>query len=171
MLTTINKLAAVIDTISDLMGRTIAWLTLLMVLVTCGVVAARYVFSFGSIALQESVMYMHATVFMLGVAFTLKEQGHVRVDVFYERFPPKVKVLVDIAGHLFFLIPVSLFILWTSYDYVSFSWSLKEASGQPGGLPGVFLVKTLIPIMSLALLLQGLAEILRGINTLVKKTA
>ena len=137
-----------------------------MVVVTCAVVTARYLFNFGSIGLQESVMYMHGAVFMLGIAFTLKEQGHVRVDVLYEKFPPRVKVCIDIAGHLLFLIPFSIFILWTSLEYVSFSWSLRESSGQPGGLSGVYLIKGLIPAMAFLLLLQGISEILKGFLSL-----
>ena len=137
-----------------------------MVVVTCAVVTARYLFNFGSIGLQESVMYMHGAVFMLGIAFTLKEQGHVRVDVLYEKFPPWVKVYIDIAGHLLFLIPFSIFILWTSLEYVSFSWSLRESSGQPGGLPAVYLIKGLIPAMAFLLLLQGISEILKGFLSL-----
>jgi len=114
-------------------------------------------------------MYMHGTVFMLGIAFTLKEQGHVRVDVLYEKFPPRVKIYIDIAGHLLFLIPFSIFILWTSVEYVSFSWSLRESSGQPGGLPAVYLVKGLIPTMAILLLLQGISEILKGVLLLTPR--
>jgi len=155
-----------IDTTNQITGKAIAWLTLVMVVVTCAVVTARYLFNFGSIGLQESVIYMHGAVFMLGIAFTLKEQGHVRVDVLYEKFPPRVKVCIDIAGHLLFLIPFSIFILWTSLEYVSFSWSLRESSGQPGGLPGVYLIKGLIPAMAFLLLLQGISEILKGFLSL-----
>jgi len=155
-----------IDRLNDLTGRLVSWITLLMVIVTCAVVLARYVFGVGSIALQESVMYMHGIVFMLGIAFTLKEQGHVRVDVLHEKFSRRTRTLIDIAGTVLFLLPVSIFILLTSLDYVSFSWSLRESSAQPGGLPGVFLVKTLIPVMAALLALQGIAEILRGIVSL-----
>lgn len=162
----INRIVDIIEKLSDLVGRGIAWLTLAMVLVTCAVVLARYVFSIGSIALQESVMYMHGLVFMLGIGFTLKERGHVRVDVFYERMSERTKTLVDMAGHLFFLVPVSVFIFWISLDYVSFAWKLRESSGQPGGLPGIYLMKTLIPVMAVLLLLQGIAEILKGIARL-----
>jgi TRAP-type mannitol/chloroaromatic compound transport system permease small subunit len=137
-----------------------------MVVVTCAVVTARYLFNFGSIGLQESVMYMHGAVFMLGIAFTLKEQGHVRVDVLREKFPPRVKIGIDIAGHLLFLIPFSIFILWISLEYVSFSWSLRESSAQPGGLPGVYLIKGLIPAMAVLLLLQGISEIFKSFLSL-----
>jgi len=155
-----------IDRLNDLTGRLVSWITLLMVIVTCAVVLARYVFGVGSIALQESVMYMHGIVFMLGIAFTLKEQGHVRVDVLHEKFSRRTRTLIDIAGTILFLLPLSIFILLTSLDYVSFAWSLRESSAQPGGLPGVFLVKTLIPVMAALLALQGIAEILRGIVSL-----
>ncbi|MGV0033905.1 MAG: TRAP transporter small permease subunit [Candidatus Azotimanducaceae bacterium WSBS_2022_MAG_OTU7] len=157
-----------IDKTNQITGQAIAWLTLAMVAVTCAVVAARYLFNFGSIGLQESVMYMHGVVFMLGIAFTLKDQGHVRVDVLHEKLPPRIKIGIDIAGHLLFLIPFSIFILWTSLDYVSFSWSLRESSGQPGGLPGVYLVKGLIPAMAVLLLLQGISEIVKGLLSLTR---
>jgi TRAP-type mannitol/chloroaromatic compound transport system permease small subunit len=155
-----------IDTINQITGKVVSLLTLTMVIITCVVVTARYLFNVGSIGLQESVMYMHGAVFMLGIAFTLKEQGHVRVDVLYVKFPPRVKVFIDIVGHLLFLVPFSIFILWTSLDYVSFSWSLKESSGQPGGLPGVYLIKGLIPAMAVLLLLQGISEILKDLRSL-----
>lgn len=155
-----------IDTINQITGKVVSLLTLTMVIITCVVVTARYLFNVGSIGLQESVMYMHGAVFMLGIAFTLKEQGHVRVDVLYAKFPPRVKVFIDIVGHLLFLVPFSIFILWTSLDYVSFSWSLKESSGQPGGLPGVYLIKGLIPAMAVLLLLQGISEILKDLRSL-----
>ena len=110
-------------------------------------------------------------VFMLGIAFTLKDKGHVRVDVLYERLPIKARISIDLLGHLLFLIPVSVFILWTSIDYVQFAWSLKETSSQPGGLPGVYLLKTIIPMMASLLLLQGLAEILKGLGKLFGTTS
>ena len=166
MLGLLTRSYKTIDRLNDLTGRLVSWITLLMVIVTCAVVLARYVFGVGSIALQESVMYMHGIVFMLGIAFTLKEQGHVRVDVLHEKFSRRTRTLIDITGTVLFLLPVSFFILLTSLDYVSFSWSLRESSAQPGGLPGVFLVKTLIPVMAALLALQGIAEILRGIVSL-----
>ena len=111
-------------------------------------------------------MYMHGIVFMLGIAFTLKEKGHVRVDVLNERLPFKVRTIIDMLGHGLFLLPVAIFLFWASLDYVSFSWSVKESSGQPGGLPGVFLVKTLIPLMAILLAMQGISEILKGVISL-----
>ncbi|MEC8821000.1 MAG: TRAP transporter small permease subunit [Pseudomonadota bacterium] len=162
MLTNLQRIANGIDIINDRVGRSVAWLTISMVVVTCVVVVARYLFGAGSIALQESVMYMHGAVVMLAIAFTLKEKGHVRVDVLHERFSEKTRALIDMLGCVFFLLPVSTFIFWTSLDYVSFSWSLSESSAQPGGLPGVYLLKTLIPAMAGLLMIQGFAELVRA---------
>lgn len=106
-------------------------------------------------------MYLHGIVFMLAIGYTLKEKGHVRVDVLYEKFPQRNKDIVDLLGHLFLLVPVSIFLFWISLDYVAFSWSLRESSGQPGGLPGVYLLKTLLPAMAFLLFAQGVAEILK----------
>lgn len=111
-------------------------------------------------------MYMHGAVFMLAIAFTLKEKGHVRVDVLHEKFSEKTRAIIDMLGSILFLLPVSAFIFWTSLDYVSFSWSVTESSAQPGGLPGVYLLKTLIPIMAALLFLQGVAEISKSLTRL-----
>ena len=123
----------------------------------------RYVFNIGAIPIQESVTYLHGIVFMLGMAYTLQEGGHVRVDILYQRFSKKNQAIVDLFGSIFFLMPVCIFIFWTSIDFVSFSWSLKETSAEPGGLPFIYLLKTLIPLMALLILIQGLAEILKSI--------
>ena len=137
-----------------------------MVLFTCGVVAARYIFNFGSIGMQELVMYLHGCVFMIGIAFTLKEKGHVRVDVLHERFSEKNKAIIDIIGALLFLMPFCLFIFFVSLEYVRFAWSVQESSPDPGGLPGVFLLKTLIPIMAILVGFQGISETLKNFSRL-----
>ena len=153
-----------IDKVNDLVGKAIAWLTLLMVVQTFVIVVLRYQFNMGWIALQESVIYMHAVVFLLGTASTLKQDAHVRVDIFYREMSAQRKALVDIIGGLIFLLPVCSFILYSSWGYVLDSWEVKEASGEAGGLPWVYLLKTTLPVMAILLLLQGIAEILR--NTL-----
>ena len=158
----IRKLVSTIDAISEFVGLTISWLSLAMMIVTCIIVIARYIFNLGSIALQESVVYMHGIVFMLGIAYTLKHQAHVRVDIFYGNFSIRKRALVDFVGGLVFLLPVGLFLFFSSLNYVSFAWSLNESSAQPGGLPGVYLLKTLIPMMAFLLVLQGIAEVARA---------
>lgn len=154
-----------LDHFSEITGSVISWLLLLMMFVTSLVVFMRYSLNTGSIALQESVTYMHGIVFLLGIAYALKKRAHVRVDILYQKFSIRTRALVDLFGTIFFLIPFAAFVTWVSVEYVAFSWSLRESSPQPGGLPGVFLLKTLIPIMSITLMLQGCSELIR--NTLI----
>jgi TRAP-type mannitol/chloroaromatic compound transport system permease small subunit len=144
------------------LGEVAAWLSLGMVLVTFTVVLMRYAFDLGSISLQESVTYMHAVLFMLGIAYTLGRNGHVRVDIFYERLSRRGRARVDLIGTLLLLIPVCVLILWLGWAYVAESWRVKEASRETGGLPAVYLLKTLILIMPLLLLLQGSVYALRN---------
>ena len=151
-----------IDRLTEIIGRVISWLTLIMVFLVVTVVVMRYFLEMGSIALQELVTYIHAMVFMLGIAFTLKRGGHVRVDIFYRGFPAQRKALVDLLGGLFFLIPVTLLIFVTSWDYVAASWAITETSAENNGLPFIYLLKTLMLIMPGMLLLQGIAEVLKS---------
>jgi TRAP-type mannitol/chloroaromatic compound transport system permease small subunit len=152
-----ERIAYLIDQLNDGIGRLLAWLTLVMVVVTFGVVVLRYLFDLGSIALQESITTMHALLFMLGAAYTLRHEGHVRVDIFYRRFGVRGRAWVDLLGVVVLLVPVTLFIIWVSWEYVASSWRLHEGSREAGGLPGVFLLKSVIPLMALLLLLQGVA--------------
>ncbi len=161
-----ESLAGRLDQIAEYTGRFISWATLLMVLITFLVVVLRYVFDLGWIALQESVTYLHASVFMLGAAYTLKHQGHVRVDIFYQKMSPRSRAWVDLLGTLLLLFPVCGFIFWVSWEYVLNSWDVLEGSREAGGLPGVFLLKTLILLLPLTLGLQGMAAMLRNIRLL-----
>jgi TRAP-type mannitol/chloroaromatic compound transport system permease small subunit len=151
-----------IDRVTEITGRVISWLTVVMVTLVVTVVVMRYFLEMGSIAMQELVTYIHALVFMLGIAFTLKRGGHVRVDIFYRNFPAKRKALVDLLGGLLFLIPVTLLIFFTSWDYVAASWAIAETSAENNGLPFIYLLKTLMLIMPGMLLLQGIAEVLKS---------
>ncbi|GHE21008.1 C4-dicarboxylate ABC transporter substrate-binding protein [Halomonas urumqiensis] len=155
-------LLAGLDAFTDLVGRSIAWLVVVMMLVQFIIVVMRYVIGIHSIVLQESVMYMHAMVFMLGAAWTLREEGHVRVDIFYRRLSARGRAWIDLAGTLFLLIPVVLFIAISSLGYVSSSWSILERSPD-GGIPGVFLLKSLILVMMALMLIQGVAQVMRQV--------
>lgn len=150
-----------LDTVIEWTGRVISWLTLFMVLMVTLVLILRNWFELSAIALQESVNYMHATVFMLGAAFALKHNDHVRVDVFYQNFSAKKKAIVNIVGFLFLLLPVCLFIFIYCKDYVLFSWALSEGSNQPGGIPYMYLLKTLLLAMPITLIIQGFADSLQ----------
>ncbi|MEN8174190.1 MAG: TRAP transporter small permease subunit [Pseudomonadota bacterium] len=159
----IPGLVASVDRLNETLGRAVSWLTLFMVLVTFLVVLLRYAFDTGWIAMQESVTYMHATVFMVGAAFTLKHQGHVRVDILYRKWGRRGRAWVDLLGGLLLLLPATLFILWISWDYVAAAWSVREGSREAGGIPGVFLLKTLILVMPALLIVQAVADILRNL--------
>lgn len=155
-----------LENLSEWTGRAIAWLTLVMVLVTFLVVVLRYGFNLGWIGLQESITYLHATVFMLGAAYTLRHEGHVRVDIFYQRLQPRGQAWVDLLGTLLLLWPMCLFIAIGSWDYVAVSWERLETSNEPGGLPFVYLLKSLLILMPALLMLQGLARILQSVQRL-----
>jgi len=152
-----------LDCFSEWTGRTVAWMTLLMVLGTFVVVVQRYVFNQGNTALQESIIYMHSLVFLLGAAYTLKHDGHVRVDIIYRPLGEKGKAWINLFGTLFLLLPVCIFIFWMSWDYVASSWSIKEASQESGGLAYRYLLKTALLVMPAMMILQGLAELLRSL--------
>jgi len=141
-------------------GKAVAWLLVAMVSAESLVVALRYGFDIGSIALQESITYVHACCFLLGAAYTLQQDEHVRVDIFYRKLSAQNRALVNILGFLLLLLPTCGFIIWSSIDYVAQSWSVREASADAGGLPGVYLLKTLIPVFAALLILQGGAQLI-----------
>jgi TRAP-type mannitol/chloroaromatic compound transport system permease small subunit len=151
-----------LDRLSIRSGRVVSWLSLLMVLITFLVVVLRYAFDLGWIAMQESVTYLHATLFMLGAAYTLRLNGHVRVDIFYQRMSRRGQAWVDLLGSLLLLTPVCIFIAWIGWEYVRESWRVMEGSREAGGLPGVYLLKSLIVIMPVMVLLQGISTGLRN---------
>ena len=151
---------------TTLVGRSSAWLALLLVLGMVLVVVLRYGFGIGNIALQESLTYLHGSLFMLAIAYTLAEDEHVRVDVLYQRFSPRGRAWVNLLGTLFLLLPVCAAIFWLSLDYVVSSWREQEASAN-GGLPFVYLLKSLLLILPALLTVQALAELLRHGLTLL----
>ena len=159
----IRTITDLLDSFTETIGKTISWLNLLLVLVVCLVVVLRYLLNLGSIAMQESAMYLHAIIFLGASGYTLKWNEHVRVDVFYRRMTPRQKALVNCFGTLFLLIPVCLFIGIMSWEYIASSWAVFETSKDPGGLPFVYLLKTLLMVLVVTLLLQGVAELLRSL--------
>jgi TRAP-type mannitol/chloroaromatic compound transport system permease small subunit len=153
-----------IENITKCAGVIVSWLTLLMVLTTFLVVVLRYVFDYGLIAMQESITYMHACIFLVGAAYTLQQNAHVRVDIIYHKLSEKNRAWIDLLGTLFLLAPTMLFIFIISWEYVNDSWAVLETSREAGGLPGVFLLKSVILIMAALMLLQGIANILSSIQ-------
>jgi TRAP-type mannitol/chloroaromatic compound transport system permease small subunit len=157
-----------IDRFTDCSGRLLAWLVLAMALLTTVVVVMRYGFNTGSIMAQEAITYMHGCLFMLGTAYALKSNAHVRVDIFYRSFSPRTRAWVNSLGAIVFLMPLCAFIGFSSWSYVRESWLIRETSAEPGGIPAVFLLKSVIPLMAFNLFLQGLAETLRNAAALVE---
>ncbi len=156
------------DRINAVIGKASAWLTLFMVVVTCVVVVMRYVFDAGLVWLQESVVWMHAVVFMMGAAYTLQQDDHVRVDVFYRTMGATRRAWVDLIGVVIFLLPLCAFLGWKSVDFVTASWNLREASRESGGLPYplIPLLKSVLLLMPVTVALQGLSLLLRSLRTL-----
>jgi TRAP-type mannitol/chloroaromatic compound transport system permease small subunit len=160
------RVAALIDALIDGLGRAVSWLTLGVVGLMFAVVVLRYALDFGSLAMQESVLWLHAIVFLIGASYALRHDAHVRVDILYQRWSPRGRALADLAGTLFLLLPFCTFLVYISLDYVGSAWSIREGSKDAGGLPGVFLLKTLIPISGVLLVLQGIAIVVRKVRVL-----
>jgi TRAP-type mannitol/chloroaromatic compound transport system permease small subunit len=158
----LGKLADRIDRLNAGIGRAAAWCALAMVLLQFLVVLLRYVFGIGSIWLTESILYAHATLFLMAAAWTLMMGGHVRVDIFYADASPRRRAVVDLLGALLLLLPFMAAIVWWSLPYVSRSWMILERSRESSGLPFVFLLKTLIPLFAVLLALQGIAQAIRA---------
>jgi TRAP-type mannitol/chloroaromatic compound transport system permease small subunit len=161
-------LSKFLDAFSIRVGHAVSWLTLLMVLVTFVIVVLRYVFGTGLIWLQESLTWMHAAVFMLGAAYTLQREEHVRVDIFYRKMTDKQRAWVNFLGVLIFVFPMCAFFVYESVDYVAASWSLREVSRNSGGLPypAVPMLKSVLVIMPVAVALQGLALLSRAVQVI-----
>lgn len=157
------RISASIDALNERLGRMIAWLVLGMVIITFAVVVMRYGFDFGRIAIQETVTYFHAIAFMLAIAYTFKEDAHVRVDIFYGRMSERGQAWVNLLGSIFLLMPFCVYLLMTSSGYTLRSWQLLEGSAEAGGLPLVFILKTLIPSMAILLLLQAIATVCKAL--------
>jgi TRAP-type mannitol/chloroaromatic compound transport system permease small subunit len=161
-----NHLADLIDRFNTAIGRSVAWLALVIVLLQFVLVVARYILGFGSIWLTETVLYAHATMFLLAAAWTLRAGGHVRVDVFYAEATPRTRALVDFIGALLLLLPFMAVVVWFSVPYAARSWAVLERSRESSGLPFVYLLKSLIPVFAAMMALQGVAQMIRTWTTL-----
>ena len=156
------------DRISSATGKITSWFTLLMVIVTSVIVVMRYVFDAGLIWLQESVIWMHAAVFMIGAAYTLLHEEHVRVDIFYRKMSTRGRALVDLLGVVIFLLPLCGFLAFKGYDFAAASWSIHESSREPGGLPYplIPILKSIVVVMPIFVALQGISLMLRSLVTI-----
>lgn len=154
------------DRINEWVGRATSWLTLAMVAICFVVVVLRYVFGVGWVWMQEAYVWLHGVVFMVAAGYTLLHEGHVRVDIFYRGASVRRRALVDLLGSLLLLLPSTVLIAAVSVPYVAESWSRLETSREAGGLPGLFLLKTVLLVFCALVLLQGLALAARSALTL-----
>lgn len=155
------RLAGYIDALNRGIALVLRWFALAMVLIQFGIVIGRYVFGVNSIWVQESVLYLHATLFMLAAGYTLLVDRHVRVDIFYAKLTPAARRRIDIAGHLLFLLPSMAALAWWSWPSVRNSWKILEGPISVGGIEAVFLLKSLIPLFCGLVALQSLAILIR----------
>lgn len=162
------RIASWLDQFSTFIGQSIKWLALFMLLLQFTIVILRYAFGVNFIAMQELVLYLHASLFMIAAAYTLKIDGHVRVDIFYALLTPRKKAIIDIVGHLIFLLPGMFVILYYTWPSVRNAWAIREGAISVGGLPASFLLKTLIPIFCILLILQSVSCLIRNVGIVLK---
>lgn len=156
-----------IDTFNDRVGRAVSWTTLLLVLVTFVDVVMRYFFNTSFVFTQELEWHVFAFIFLMGAGYTLKNDGHVRVEVFYGKLSTKGRAWINLVGVIFFLIPSCFVFIKTSIPFVAESFRIMEGSPDPGGIPYRYLLKSCIPAGYIMLLLQGISL---GINSLFQLT-
>lgn len=154
----LEKFVSFADSLSGKVGSLIGWLTTLMVLVVFYDTVMRYAFNRGNVALQELEWHLFSIVFLIGAAYTLKEGGHVRVDILFINFSKKTKAWIDLVGTFVFLIPFCIIIIYSTQKFIGNSWAVREISPDPGGLPGRYILKAMIPAGFVLLIIQGLSE-------------
>ncbi len=162
----LDRFVCIIDWFSDKTGYVAGWLSTLMVLVVFYDTIMRYIFNEGNLALQELEWHLFAIVFLIGAAYTLKEDGHVRVDIIFVNLSDKTKAWIDLFGIFVFLIPFSMIVIHATSGFVTSSWAVREVSPDPGGLPARYLLKAMIPLCFIFLIIQGLSEAAKRIMIL-----
>ncbi|MGR8918104.1 MAG: TRAP transporter small permease subunit [Gammaproteobacteria bacterium] len=161
----LRQFTDLIERLVERSGRAAAWLVLVLVGATVFDVTMRYVFRAGSVAVQELEWHLFAAIFLLAGAYTLRHDGHVRVDILYrsERLSDRTRRFIDALGTLLFLLPFTAVVVWSSIPFVVDAFVHGETSPDPGGLTQRWLVKALIPLGFGLLFLQGLATLLRAV--------
>jgi len=170
LINTLTKISHLIDIGSEWIGKAVAWFVLAMVLLVTYDVSMRYLFSSGSIALQEMEWHIFSIIFLIGAAYTFKHDDHVRLDLFYQsRFMNDYRrAWINLIGGIFFLLPFCLLIIYCSWPFVSLSYSSVEGSPDPGGLPYRWLLKAVIPLGFALLLLQGIGDIAKNLKQILE---
>ncbi|PCJ59858.1 MAG: C4-dicarboxylate ABC transporter permease [Rhodospirillaceae bacterium] len=160
------RLAQGIDRLNDRIGRKIAWVALAMTGTQFVIVLMRYVFGANAIWMQESILYMHSVLFMLGAGYTLLHNGHVRIDIFYREVSPERKALIDLIGVFVFLIPVCVALFIMAWPYVSASWAVLEGSRETSGIQAIYLLKAVMLVFAVLLVFQGISMAIHALAVL-----
>ena len=157
-----KKISHTIDLFNEKIGILTSYLAIPLILITFFVAFMRYALDFGSIAIQEITIYLHALIFTVGASYTLKNNMHVRIDIFYNKFSDNLKKNINLFGTIFFLLPSCILIFVTSFNYVISSIMLLESSKEAGGLPILYILKSYILLMVFTLFLQAISEIIKN---------
>lgn len=158
-------LARLIDALTERVGRLTIWLVLIATIISAGNALARYTLGESSNAWLEIQWYLFGAMFLLAAGYTLKHNGHVRIDIFYNRFSARGQAWIDLAGGLLFLLPMAGLLAWLAWPIFMDAWMTQEMSPDAGGLVR-WPVKLLLPIGFALLALQGLAEVIKRIGVL-----
>lgn len=159
----LQRIVQLIEKVNDWIGKQISWLTTLLVLLVCYDVITRYVFSETAAWIMELEWHLFALIFLLGAAYAFRHDKHVRVDLFYAKFSPKEKALVNIIGASVFLIPWCLLVIYWTFQFALISYGDNEGSPDPGGLPARYVIKFAVSLGIFLLLLQAIADLLKNI--------
>lgn len=152
-----------VDKVNNKIGKLFSWFILFLIIIVCVDVILRYVMNYSIVAMQELEWHFFAILFLMGASYTMLENGHVRVDVFYIKLSAQTRVIINLAGTLLFLIPLCVIIIWTSTEFALISFRINETSPDGGGLPARFIIKSFIPISFFFLLLQGISHLFSSI--------
>ncbi len=161
-------LVRIFDLISEGSGRVVMWLALILFVITAYETIQRYLFRVTSVALQETTWHLYAFLFLLGMAYTLKHDRHVRVDIFYDRMSDRWKAWTNLFGMLVLIIPFCLLMIRFSWPFMLTAYQIGERSGDPGGLPARWLLKAAIPVGFGLLLLQGISELFKNLIVILR---
>ena len=162
--------AKAIDKFNELIGHAVAWAVVVMTLIVIYDVSMRFLFQMGSVMLQELEWHLFGLVFLLGAAYTLQQEGHVRVEVIYQKLSDRQQAIINIIGNVLFLAPLCIVVILSSWPFIANSFAYAETSPDPGGLPYRWLIKSAIPTGFFLLLLQALADTLRLLLRLQQPT-
>jgi len=165
----LKKISRFIDALNEKTGLFAAWLTTFMVVTVVYDVVMRYGFKKGNIAVQEMEWHIFAVVFLIGAAYSLKKDAHVRVDILYTKLSAKKRAWIDLLGTFIFLIPFSIMVIYSTTNFIESSWAVREVSPDPGGLPGRYILKAMIPTGFVLLILQGISQAIKNLLVITGK--